>query len=177
MPDNNLYMSELYFSTNSEVDIKGISNCLKEFINNEKIVIVCIGTDLAIGDSLGPITGSLLSTLNNVIVYGNLDYPITAKETETIAKNIKQLHPESKILVIDAAVGNKEDIGMLKVANKGIKPGLGVNKNLSAIGDYSIIGIVSEKNMAFENIISNTRLNMVIKMSTAIRNAVKDFLL
>ena len=46
-------------------------------------VIVCIGSDLAIGDSLGPITGSMLKYKTQglgVFVYGTLATPVTAKE-------------------------------------------------------------------------------------------------
>ena len=46
-------------------------------------VVVCVGSDLAIGDSLGPITGSMLKHKTqglNTYVYGTLSAPITAKE-------------------------------------------------------------------------------------------------
>ena len=55
-----------------------IANFLKEYINKDSI-IVCIGTDRCIGDSLGPIVGSMLKHKNFPLnVYGTVDYPIHA---------------------------------------------------------------------------------------------------
>ncbi|MBQ9781886.1 MAG: spore protease YyaC [Clostridia bacterium] len=168
-------MNNYCFNINSGFVEEKITNSLKNLLNNDDFVVVCIGTDLAIGDSLGPYTGSLLvnDKDNKIVVYGTLDYPITAKETETLTKTIKKIHPHSKILAIDAAVGNREDIGNVKVLNVPIKPGLGVNKNLSEIGDISIIGIVSDKNQAVNKIINDTRLSLVVKMAKTIKNSVQ----
>lgn len=168
-------MNNFCYNVNGGFVEEKITNSLKTLLNNDDFVVVCIGTDLAIGDSLGPYTGSLLvnDKDNKIIVYGTLDYPITAKETETLTKTIRKIHPNSKILAIDAAVGNREDIGNVKIINAPIKPGLGVNKNLSAVGDISIIGIVSEKNQAVSKIINDTRLSLVVKMAKTIKNSVQ----
>lgn len=168
-------MNTYCFNINNGYVEEKIAKSLNSLLDNQEFVIVCIGTDLAVGDSLGPYTGTLLvnDKDNKFIVYGTLDYPITAKETETLTKTVKKIHPNTKIVAIDAAVGNNEDIGNIKISNYPIKPGLGVNKNLSEIGDISIIGIVSSKNQALDKIITNTRLNLVVKMATAIKNGVK----
>ncbi len=168
-------MNSFSFNINSDFAEENIAKKLKTLINTNDFVIVCIGTDLAIGDSLGPYIGTLMvnDANNKLVVYGTLDYPITAKETETLSKTIKKIHPGSKVLAIDAAVGNADDIGNVKIINSPIKPGLGVNKNLSAIGDVSIIGIVSDKNQSIDKIINNTRLNLVVKMANTIKNGIQ----
>ncbi len=164
-----------YFSSFAESSIK---DSLSLVYNTSVPVIVCIGSDLAIGDSLGPLIGTILSkTLQGkAYVYGTLTSPVTAKETATISKTIRLLHPKSKILAIDAGVGEKADVGLIKVGDYGIKPGLGVNKTLPIIGDASIIGIVAEKNNALANITSSTRLNLVYNMSNVIANAIQKYL-
>ena len=46
-------------------------------------VVVCVGSDLAIGDSLGPIVGSMLKYKTQglqLYIYGTLAAPVTAKE-------------------------------------------------------------------------------------------------
>ena len=46
-------------------------------------IVVCIGSDLAIGDSLGPIVGSMLAYKTqglSVFLYGTLSSPVTAKD-------------------------------------------------------------------------------------------------
>ncbi len=168
-------MNTYCFNINNGLIEEKIAKSLKNLLNDDNFVIVCIGTDLAVGDSLGPYTGTLLinDKDNKFVVYGTLDFPITAKETEALTKTVKKIHPNSKIVAIDAAVGNGEDIGNIKISNSPIKPGLGVNKNLSEVGDISIIGIVSDKNQSLDKIINNTRLNLVVKMATAIKNGVQ----
>lgn len=43
-------------------------------------ILLCIGTDLVIGDCLGPIVGEILINRNvNAYVYGTLTRPVTAK--------------------------------------------------------------------------------------------------
>ena len=171
-------MNKFTYNVNNPSCDKGISDSLKIVYKTYKPVIVCIGSDLAIGDSLGPLLGTFLQEKlqGKAYIYGTLNSPVTAKEAEIVSKTIKLLHPNSKILAIDAGVGERADIGLIKVCNYGIKPGLGVNKNLSMIGDASIIGIVAEKTNAINNIFSATRLNLIYKMSYAISNGIENFL-
>ena len=71
-----------------------ISKCLKTNYNSKVPVIVCIGSDLVVGDSLGPYVGSKLvnSIGNKAYVYGTLKSPITAKEIEKTTKERKFLY-------------------------------------------------------------------------------------
>ena len=163
------------FNDNSE---KSIGNALISC--NKKLqtpIIICIGSDLVLGDSLGPLVGTMLTRRNvNAYIYGTLNSPITAKEINCAKLHIKMLHPESFIVAIDAAVGNSEDIGLIKVSDKGLKPGLGVNKNLGVIGDCSIIGVVAEKSTQNYNLFNLTRLNLIYKMAERIADGVEKFL-
>ena len=124
-----------------------IAKTINLLYDTDKPVIVCVGSDLVVGDSLGPIVGTKLNEKLNgkAFVYGTLLSPVTAKEIPVIQSEIKKLHPFSKILVVDAAIGIKDEIGYIKIANQGIKPGLGVDKDLPFIGDVCVIGIVSNK--------------------------------
>lgn len=163
------------FNDNSE---KLIGNALISC--NKKLqtpIIICIGSDLVLGDSLGPLVGTMLTRRNvNAYIYGTLNSPITAKEINCAKLHVKMLHPESFIVAIDAAVGNSEDIGLIKVSDKGLKPGLGVNKNLGVIGDCSIIGVVAEKSTQNYNLFNLTRLNLIYKMAERIADGVEKFL-
>lgn len=145
--------------------------------SQENLVFVFIGTDANMGDSLGPLCGVLLKeTYPNVFFYGNLSCPITAKDIPFISHYIKYAHPLSYIVVIDAALGNKEDLNTIKISQKSIKPGLGVNKNLPEIGDASIIGVIGEKNSQVINTNGLIRLSSVYKMATIISSAISEFL-
>lgn len=143
-------------------------------------VILCIGSDLSVGDSLGPVTGTKLKEKLyglHCFVYGTLSKPITAHEVKYMNNFLRETHPESPILAIDAAVGVAGDIGLIKVCPKSLKPGSGANKKLSKVGDVSILGIVAEKTVFNYSLFSATRLNVVYRMSEIISEGVSSYIL
>jgi putative sporulation protein YyaC len=105
-----------------------------------------------------------------------LSKPVTAHEVKYINEFVKRTHPQSTIIAIDAAVGASGDIGLIKLTNKGLKPGSGTNKHLARVGDVSIMGIVAEKTMFNYSLFSSTRLNIVCKMADIIAEGVTTFL-
>ncbi len=145
-------------------------------ILDENTVIVCIGTDKYIGDSLGPNVGSILekSNLNNTI-YGTIKNPIHGLNISEKIPEIKRKHKDSTILAIDAATSCLFEVGTIRINSGPIRPGSGVNKKLESIGDYSIKGIVSiGKNDYMETIesLSNVQLDFIIEMAETIANAI-----
>ncbi len=142
-------------------------------------VIVCIGSDLAIGDSLGPVTGSMLKFKTqglNVFIYGTLSAPITAKEISYMRTFLKEAHAGSPVIAVDAAVGKEGDIGLIKLTDAPLQPGAGANKKLGSMGDISIMGVVSEKSIANYGLLNTTRLNLVYTMSEIISDGVSSLL-
>ena len=143
-------------------------------------VILCIGSDLSVGDSLGPVTGTKLKQQLaglNCYVYGTLAKPITAHEVKYMNEFLKQTHPNSPIIAVDAAVGLAGDIGLIKIARRGLKPGSGANKKLQKVGDVSIMGIIAEQSMFNYSLFSATRLNVIYKMSEIIAEGITSFVL
>ncbi|MGL5870249.1 spore protease YyaC [Clostridium chrysemydis] len=115
---------------------------LKNYIC-ENTVIVCIGTDKFIGDSLGPLVGSILKENNFPLpVYGTIDNPIHALNIDSKIKEIKDSHKDSLIIGIDACLGLRESIGEIHIRDYPIRPGKGVGKTLQSVGDISLVGIV-----------------------------------
>ena len=142
-------------------------------------VVVCIGSDLAIGDSLGPITGSMLKYKTqglHAFIYGTLSAPVTAKEIKYIRTFLKETHPSSQIIAVDAAVGAEGDIGLVKLNDSPLRPGAGANKKLGVVGDISVMGIVAEKSVANYGLLNTTRLNLVYTMSEIISTALAEVL-
>lgn len=143
-------------------------------------VILCIGSDLSVGDSLGPVTGTKLKQQLaglNCYVYGTLAKPITAHEVKYMNDFLRLTHPASPIIAIDAAVGNAGDIGLIRVAGRGLRPGSGANKRLTKVGDVSVMGIIAEQSVFNYSLFSATRLNVVYKMSEIIADGVTSFVL
>ena len=149
-----------------------------EFFNAPP-VIVCVGSDLVIGDSLGPITGSMLRYKTqglNVFIYGTLASPVTAKEIKYIRTLLQNSHPNSQIVTVDAAVGEEGDIGLVKLTDSPLKPGAGAQKKLGSIGDVSALGIVAEKSLGNYGLFNTTRLNLVYTMSEIISDSLSTLL-
>ena len=160
----------------------GVCLALKKIITpgDEAPVILCVGSDLSVGDSLGPVTGTNLKnalTGLNCYVYGTLAKPITAHEVKYMNEFLKLTHPKSPVIAVDAAVGSAGDIGLIKVAKKGLKPGSGANKKLAKVGDVSIMGIIAEQSMFNYSLFSSTRLNIIYKMSKIISDGIASFVL
>ena len=166
------------FNTLSEYSAKGITQALISLNqNNRRPVFICIGSDLVLGDSLGPLVGTFLKSKNvQSYVYGTLNYPITAKEVEYAGKYLKQMHPNCISIAIDAAIGNADDVGLVRVLDKGLKPGLGVDKNLNVIGDISIVGIVAGKSLQNYNLFNLTRLNLIYKMAQTVAEGIEKYI-
>ena len=142
-------------------------------------VVVCIGSDLAIGDSLGPIVGSMLKFKTQglaTFLYGTLSAPITAKEIKYVRTFLKETHRGSPVIAVDAAVGDAGDIGLIKINDTPLLPGAGANKQLGAIGDITIMGIVAEKSVANYGLLNTTRLNLVYSMAEIISDGLSALL-
>lgn len=142
-------------------------------------VVVCIGSDLAIGDSLGPIVGSMLQFKTQglgAFIYGTLASPVTAKEIRRMPAFLRETHGNAQILAIDAAVGEKGDIGLIKISDSPLLPGAGANKKLGEIGDVSLMGIVAEKSLTNYALLNTTRLNLVYSLADIISTAVSHLL-
>ena len=173
-------MNEKYFtfSSHNEHTPDGIFQSLIECNpENKRPIIICVGSDLVLGDSLGPLVGTFLKNRNvKSYVYGTLNFPVTAKEVEYARTYLKQMHPQSVSIAIDAAVGKGEDVGLVRVINKGLKPGLGVDKNLGLVGDISIVGIVAEKSVKNVNLFNLTRLNLIYKMAERIADGIEKYI-
>ena len=83
------------FSAFNQYCAGGVSRVLGEYnAANRSPIIVCVGSDLVLGDSLGPLVGTLLKQKGvGTYIYGTLNCPITAKEIEYAKTYLKQLHP------------------------------------------------------------------------------------
>ena len=137
-------------------------------------VVVCIGSDLAIGDSLGPLVGSMLRFKTQglgAFIYGSLSAPVTAKEVKYIGKFLKRTHAGRQVIAVDAAVGEESDIGLIRVSDQPLKPGAGASKDLGKFGDMTVMGIVAEKSVGNYALLHSTRLRLVYKMAEQISDA------
>jgi putative sporulation protein YyaC len=143
-------------------------------VTNRPIVFVCIGTDRSTGDSLGPLVGTLLEErgIRNFYVYGTLDEPIHAVNLADKLKEIHTNHDNPYTIGIDACLGRIKNVGVIQLGNGPVKPGAGVNKDLPAVGDIHITGIVNVSGFMEFFVLQNTRLNLVMRMAKTIANGI-----
>ncbi|OGX61721.1 MAG: spore protease YyaC [Paenibacillus sp. RIFOXYA1_FULL_44_5] len=142
---------------------------------DQSIVLVCIGTDRSTGDSLGPLVGRNLrhiSSFPNVMLFGTLDHPVHAMNLEQTFNEIKQKFFDPFIIAIDACLGQVSSVGYIQVGSGPLKPGAGVKKDLPAIGDIHITGIVNVGGFMEYFVLQNTRLNLVMRMSEVIADSI-----
>lgn len=112
-----------------------------------EVTFLCVGTDRITGDCFGPLVGSKLIELlkecnySNINVYGSLEQNLSY---ENINKIIKSINNESIIIVIDAALSKKENIGKIFVSNGKTILGKSLERDKIEIGDISIKSVVAK---------------------------------
>lgn len=156
--------------------VEEISRLLKEWIpDNEDsdLVIVCIGTDRSTGDSLGPLTGTLIQQKNteNFTVYGTLENPVHAMNLEETLLTIEENHQQPYIIAIDACLGHWKSVGSIMAAEGPVKPGAALKKPLPEVGDIHITGIVNKGGFMEFFVLQNTRLYLVMELAQKIASA------
>jgi len=172
-------MSGLYVNSRAKTalfDFKyALKNILKEiFLSSEEkreIVILCIGTDKATGDSLGPLIGYKLNKLpkkENVKIYGTLRNPVHAVNLSKTIDEIYSTNENPLIIAIDASLGKTEHIGYITVGKGSLRPGAGVKKDLGEVGDIFITGIVNLNGFLEISLLQNTRLSVVMDIADII---------
>lgn len=135
------------------------------------VVFACIGTDRSTGDALGPLVGERLLSLGCTpeSVLGTLADPLHALNIERRMDELAASAPHACLIAVDAALGRAAHVGALTVRSGGIRPGLGVGKDLDEIGDISITATVNVAGTSMDaQVLQSTRLFLVQKLAQAI---------
>lgn len=140
----------------------------------EEIIFVCIGTDRATGDCLGPLIGYKIKEMSypNIHIFGTLDQPVHAKNLDDTIAQISAFK-KPFVIAIDACLGKYERIGFVNIKEGSLSPGSGVNKSLPHIGHVNITGIVNMGGFMEIMILQNTRLSTVMNIANLISNGIK----
>lgn len=143
--------------------------------DNLDLVFCCIGTDRSTGDALGPLTGSQLieSSLFPFPVMGTLENPLHALNLQKNLDELTNSTPSAYIVAIDACLGKGSSVGQLLFQNGPMQPGQAVGKNLPAVGDLSIKGIVNVAGFMEHAVLQSTRLHIPFEMSRILARALQ----
>lgn len=135
-----------------------------------KILFLCIGTDRSTGDSLGPLIGYKLTAqkLQNARIFGTLDSPVHAMNLDSCMHSIRKNFRDHVIVAVDASLGDVKHIGYITLGRGSLKPGLGVCKELDAVGDIFITGVVGSINHTDPLMLQSIRLSVVMRLADCI---------
>ena len=170
-----------YINVDSKTAFKSFTDALFAMIHKnitcgyKSIIFVCIGTDRSTGDSLGPLIGYKVNALSykNIFVYGSLENPVHAKNLDETMKKIYLEYKKPFVIAIDACLGKMDHVGYVTIGEGSLKPGSGVNKDLTPVGDMNITGIVNFGGFMDFLVLQNTRLSVVMKMADLISMGIK----
>ncbi len=140
----------------------------------EKYIFVCIGTNQLVGDSFGPRVGEILEkkfkTSSKVKVLGTMKCPIHFQNAPIFIDYLKT--EDSKLIVIDSALGEEEQIGSTCMNRGGIEIGKAFEKslyfpahwNIKTIVDKKIKQLQSEKSVYQMNQMAQKLANQIIEI-------------
>ena len=166
---------------------------VKEEKEKTGVLFLCIGSDRSTGDSLGPLVGYKLEQkglpgmqparhnpasqsrellvmppVGSTPLFGTLRRPVHAVNLEETMEQIRTEYQDHVVVAIDASIGRHEHVGYITVGLGSLKPGLGVRKNLGAVGDVFITGIVGSGGAWEPLLLQNTRLSVVMELADCI---------
>ena len=144
--------------------------------SESKPLILCIGSDRHLLDSLGPLTGTMLQeTAPGLEVIGTLQNPVHARNMVPVLKKLEQLNPGRVVIAVDASVGNQNEIGLLQLRPGSLAPGKALARNLPAVGDYALTGVVDIR--ASRSVIRHrpAGLGLVYNMARVLSQAITEF--
>lgn len=170
-----------YYDTKHTFEAEDFASRLYDMISTELeskkaagVLFLCIGTDRSTGDSLGPLIGYKLKDkeLEHLEVVGTLERPVHAMNLETYQTILRIRYPNYVVVAVDASVGNMEHIGYVTLGRGALKPGLGVSKELRAVGDIFITGIVGSCGNYDPLMLQSIRLSVVMRMADCISHSI-----
>ena len=170
-----------YYNTKLDFEAEKLAKRLSRMLKEEKerkgktgVVILCIGTDRSTGDSLGPLIGYKLKEMNtvNFTIFGTLDRPVHAMNLDEYVNILQRFYRNDLVVAVDASVGHKEHIGYVTLGKVALKPGLGVSKELRAVGDIFITGIVGSCGNYDPLMLQSVRLSVVMNLADCISSSI-----
>ena len=143
-------------------------------------LVFCIGSDRSTGDALGPLVGSRLKSSSDfkIPLMGTLEEPVHATNLKKQLSHAQNKYHHPFIIAIDASLGSSRHVGTIALKEGPLHPGSGVKKDLPAVGNMNIIGVVNISGFMEFQVLQSTRLNLVMKiveiitrgLSTSLRN-------
>ena len=181
----------LYFTPAAAKSQNKFCSALSQMIaqvHDRPIVFLCIGSDRATGDCLGPIIGEQLSSVlsagnrrngsqkQKAAVYGSLRHTVHAGNLSDTLSSIYNRYSDPFIIAIDASLGVSEHIGFVTLGTGSLRPGIGVSRSLPAARDIHITGIVNHSGSNNHLTLQTTKLLTVAELAGFITQGILNAL-
>lgn len=101
-------------------------------------------------------------------LFGTLENPVHAMNLDDTLERLNRTIDNPFVIGIDACLGTVASIGAILVGDGPLRPGAGVNKTLSPVGDIHISGVVNVGGLFAYHVLQNTRLHLVMSMASLI---------
>ncbi len=175
--------TSFYFSPSHARSRSRFCQTLQDMIldaGDRQIVFLCIGSDRATGDRLGPIVGQQLvwafGRRKKAAVYGCLHQTVHAGNLADTLNKIHDRYRHPFIIAIDASLGVPEHIGYVTLGSGHLRPGIGVSHPLPATGDIHITGIVNHSTDNNHLTLQTTKLFTVVELASFIADGILEAL-
>ncbi len=161
------------FFLESERAKKELAMMLASEMDDNIPIFVCIGSDRVVSDMIAPLVAEMLvKNRIEAYVYGRLNNPIVSSNLNSAMRYIEGKHKDSKIIVIDAGVGNLSDIGSVKLNSCGCIPAGVYGTNVRVYGDISIMPIVSTIGLQDKMFLQCARVKVVYDLARNIADSI-----
>jgi len=169
-----LYYNSKQLTSSYEFGKELLQKINEQRLAYQPLIFLCIGSDRATGDSLGPIVGYKLKQhhLSTAYIYGTLEHPVHAKNLDEVLREINDTFDQPFIVAIDASLGKASHIGYFTLGEGALKPGAGVGKNLPHVGNLYITGIVNLSGFLENSLLQTTRLYTVMSLADKISTGI-----
>lgn len=131
---------------------------------------VCIGTNKIISDSFGPRVGNKLKQVfylsPEISVYGTMKNPIHLKNAMCFLDEIEK---KTHIILIDSAIGKKEEIGNTYVNRGGMEIGKAFNNSIYLPANLNIKTVIGSKEY-----MPNYTTNQIEKLADEVANKIVE---
>lgn len=182
-----------------------LRNKLLSVDSGRTLIFLCIGSDRATGDSLGPLVGQRLSLWlphvssrpetsssqtpwrlsdpgispcchQKTAVYGTIRQTIHAGNLANTLTDLHNRFENPYIVAIDASLGIPEHIGLVTLGSGSLRPGIGVSHVLPEAGDIHITGIVNHSTHNNHQTLQTTHLSTVMELASFIAEGILEAL-
>lgn len=169
-----LYYNSKQLSSSYEFGKQLFEKICQQRSLSQPLIFLCIGSDRATGDSLGPIVGYKLKQrrLSSAYVYGTLENPVHAKNLGQVIREIHDTFDQPFIVAIDASLGKASHVGYFTLGEGSLKPGAGVGKDLPQVGNLYVTGIVNLSGFLENSLLQTTRLHTVMDLADKISTGI-----